>query len=114
MNLNEVALTITEEMRKAGYSDVTAWRTYLDAYRPLIHFHKKRGLTTYDPTVTVDFCNQLHERRLNGSISAGNGTRIIAGISRLQHYCDTGRIDYEFPKRGSSFKLNGYYEELLN
>jgi integrase len=114
MNLNELALTVTEAMQKAGYSNVTAWKTYLDAYRPLIRFHEKRGLATYDPMATTDFCNQIQERRLNGTYSRGNATRILAGISRLRHYCDTGRIDYEFPKKVSSFKLSGYYEVLLN
>jgi hypothetical protein len=114
MNLNELALKVTEEMLSAGYSNVTSWRTYLDAYRPLISFHKKHGLETYDPVVTTDFCNQLIERRLNGTYSRGNAARILSGISRLRHYCDTGRIDYEFPKKGTSFKINSHYERLLN
>jgi integrase len=113
-NLKEIALDVTEAMQKAGYSNVTAWRTYLDAYRPLIHFHKMRGLETYDPTITADFCNQLQERRLDGKYNSSNARRIVAGISRLQHYCDTGQISYGFPKKGTRFNVNDYYEHLLN
>ena len=113
-DLNELALAVVEEMVSAGYSNTTAWRMYLDAYQPLIRFHRKRGLTTYDPLVTTDFCNQLQERRLNGTHNPGNARRILASISRLRHYYDTGKIDYDYPKRCSSFKLNSYYEELLN
>jgi integrase len=113
-NLKEIALDVTEAMQTAGYSNVTAWRTYLTAYRPLIHFHEARGLETYDPTITADFCNQLQERRLDGKYNGSNARRIVAGISRLQHYCDTGRISYDFPKRGTRFSVNDYYEHLLN
>jgi hypothetical protein len=113
-NLSEIALDVTKAMQASGYSNITAWRTYLDAYRPLISFHEKRGLTTYDPTVTADFCNHLQERRMNGEYSAANTRRLVAGIYRLQHYCDTGRIDYAFPKRGSRYEVSDYYQGVLD
>jgi integrase len=113
-NLKEIALDVTEAMQATGYSNVTAWRTYLDAYRPLIHYHEVRGFDMYDPTLTTEFCTQLQERRLNREFNDSNARRIVAGIYRLQHYCDTGRIDYDFPKRGTRFELNAYYDSLLN
>jgi integrase len=112
-NLKELALKVTDAMIDAGYSNVTAWRSYLDAFLPLIRFHAERGFLDYDPVVTADFCNQLQERRLGGSLNPGNARRMIAAVSRLRHYCDTGRIDYELPTKVSSFKLNSYYEGLL-
>jgi hypothetical protein len=113
-NLNELALTVVEMMQETDYSNVTAWRTYLDALLPVVRFHKKRGLTTYDPMVTADFCNQLQERRLKGTHNAKNATRILASISRLQNYYETGNIDYAFPKRVSNFTLNEFFRESFN
>jgi hypothetical protein len=55
-DLNELSLSVTEAMIDAGYSKVTAWRTYLDALRPLIIFHKGRGFTDFNADVTADFC----------------------------------------------------------
>lgn len=113
-NLNELALKVTEAMQESGYSNVTAWRTYLDAFRPLIHYHEDRGCADYNADITADFCEQLTERRLNGTFNRRNASRILSAINRLNHFYDTGRIDYAFPTKVSKFKLNDYYETILS
>ena len=113
-DLKELALKVTEVMQEAGYSNVTAWRSYLDAMLPLVRYHAERVFTDYNADVTADFCNRLAERRMNGDINRKNATKKLATISRLTHFYDTGKIDYDIPKKVSKFKLNDYYDSLLD
>jgi integrase len=113
-NLNELALKVTAVMQDSGYSNVTAWRAYLDAFRPLIHYHNERGYEDYNADVTAEFCEQLTERRLNGEFNRRNASNILSAIKRLNHFYDTGRIDYDFPTKVSKFKLNDYFDEILH
>lgn len=113
-NLNELALKVTELMQSSGYSNVTAWNSYLQALRPLINYHKERGYTDYNADVTAEFCEKLTARRLNGTLNRRSATRFLAAINRLTHFYETGRLDYAFPKKVSKFKLNDYYDMILN
>lgn len=113
MNIKELASETTKAMQKAGYAEHTALRYYVDTYVPIIRFHEANGKSDYDPETMRKFIQMMEERaKCNGCGSAWY-LKVKRGISQLNSFYDTGKIDWYWLSKVSKFKLNDYYEGIL-
>jgi len=114
VKIKDVAWKMTKEMQDAGYSETTVWGVYTNSMLPLIKHFEQSGTEYYDEDVKADYVRQVKARRAAGKISRGHCAHLLAGVEKLARVYATGKIEWVFPTRISKFKLNDYYEKLLD
>lgn len=112
--IKELANRVTEEMQAAGHSPTTIWRLYTDTLLPLVKQHEEQGAEYFNPDIVAEYVRGIKERRIAGTISRGHSARLMNGINKITRLHDTGKIEWSCPVRVSNYKLNEYYEGLLD
>jgi len=113
-NINQLAQNTVEKMREAGYSPVTYWRHYVDSLLPVVRFHEEQNAESFDQNIMSEYIRRIEERKENGTIGQKRRFYLLAGAERMTRIKDTEKLFWLFPKTVSKFKLNDYYQQLLD
>jgi integrase len=112
--IQELAMSVTTEMTAAGYAQSTTWQLYLYAILPLVRLHEARGKAHFDADLTAEHIGELKNRYYSGDISRVHYYHRVGGIDKITRLHETGKLLWETPRKGSMYKINDYYEGLLN
>ena len=106
-------MSVATEMMAAGYAPATAWGMYIYSLLPLVRYHEAHGATYFDADLTAEHVKGLKERFYSGGMERGYYYDRIRGIDKIVRMHETGKLLFEFPRKGSMYELNGYYDDLL-
>ena len=112
--IQELAMSVATEMVAAGYTQNTAWELYIYALLPVVRLHETNGKTYLDADLTADYIRDLKARFYSGGMKRGYYYNRLRGIDKLTRMHETGKLMFEFPRKGSMYEMNGYYAGLLD
>ncbi|MDR2043653.1 MAG: tyrosine-type recombinase/integrase [Clostridium sp.] len=112
--IQELAMRVPAEMTAAGYAQNTAWQLYIYSLLPLVRLHEAQSKTHFDTDLTADHIRELRARYYGGEISCRLYVQRIYGIEKITRLHETGKLLWETPRKGSMYKLNDCYGQLLD
>jgi len=112
--IKELALQVTKEMELAGYSPITIWKLYAEVLIPLVRKHEARGTEYFDIEIISEYRQQIIARQASGTIKRNHSSKLLDGLNKLTRLNDTGKLEWSCPAKISKYKLNKYYEVLLD
>jgi hypothetical protein len=112
--IQNLALSVATEMTTMGYTQSTAWELYIYALLPVVRHHEANGKTYLDADLTADYIRDLKARFYSGGMERGYYYNRLRGIDKLTRMHETGKLMFEFARKGSMYKMNGYYTGLLD
>ncbi len=113
MTIEELARKTVQEMIRMGLLEVTAWGIYNKVYRPLIQRHQERGYTTFTMDIVTAFRQEVESRYLAKDLGFNSYRNYIRSIERLAEMDAAGHFIWKGPKFNSRFRLNPFFEEVL-
>jgi len=84
-----------------------------DTYKR-IAMHRMREKEILDPELINEFAVEAAGRLDRGEIGWSHYRRIKRGTERLIEFYQTGKMEWSCPGKVSKFKLNDYYERIIN
>lgn len=113
MTIEELAQKTVDAVLEMGILPCTAWEEHAKAFTPVIKLHEKYGKEEFDHGLAATYVQELEMRVDRGEIKPGYYRALRRGIERLTEMHDTGKLEWSGPKMPSKFKLNAYYQRIL-
>jgi len=114
MKINELATKTVEAMLAAGLSPRTVWYTHEAAFLPIIRTHEASGKESFDRETMTAYVRRVENRIEQGEIGREHYRRLIRGAQRITEMHDHGKLMWTAPKKASRFKLNEYFQTMLD
>ena len=114
INAKELAIKTREAMRAGGVAEFSLWKQYTGSLLPVVRWFRKRGYEMFSEKLAYEYLNKLAARFSNGEITRNYYYFMRRGAERMLAVAGGNTPDREFPKRGSRYKFNDYYEKLLS
>jgi integrase len=111
--ITELVVKTTEATIDMGVDPLTAWAEHNSAYRSLLALHKEKEIEHLDDELLMQFMDDVCGRLDRGEIGWPMYRRIKRGIDKLVEYSQKGIISWTFMRKTSKFKLNPYYEKIV-
>ena len=112
--IQDLARRVTREMEAIGYSPITIWTMYVDTLIPLVRQHEAKGAEYFDADIVAEYRRRIYEKREKGTVSRNHSGKMLEAANKLTRLHDTGKIEWSCPRKVSKYKLNSYYETLLD
>jgi integrase len=112
--IETLALRTVEALQAYGLEPYSAWENYSGTYLPIIKMHIGRSQAEFDRGIVTEYVRQVEGRYERKEIQYQYYRNLIRAAQRLTEMHDTGKISWTAPKRKSGFKLNDYYEKILD
>ena len=114
MTIKELALQTAEEMLAAGLTARTVWSTHDASFLPIVRTHEICGKEEFDRTIMSDYVCGIEKRVEQGEIKPEYYRKLLRGAQRLTEMHDHGKLIWTAPKLASKFKLNNYFQTVLD
>ena len=111
--IDEVAAGTVEAMIAIGKSPYTAWQEYSKVYEPIITLHRLQGKDHLDVEIVKGFFDEVGRLVDCGERTGAQYILVKRGIKRLLEFYHTENLEWTFPDKASKFKLNPYYEKII-
>jgi len=111
--IDDVATGTVEALIAIGISPYTAWQEYSKVYEPIITLHRLQGREHLDEELVIDFLNETGRLVDCGERTGTQYKLVKRGVRRLLEFYRTENLAWTFPDKASKFKLNPYYEKLI-
>jgi integrase len=113
IGVKDLAVKTREAMRASGTAEYSLWKQYTQNLLPVVRWFRKRGHETFSEEVAYLYLNELAQRFDRGEIKRGYYLFMRRGAARMLEVFGCGAPEWAFPKRGSRYQFNGFYEKLL-
>jgi len=113
IKIHELVLQTVNALERLGLAPHTVWGYYGYAYLPIVKFHAQHNMDIFDQAIMDAYAQVISRRFENGEISRYYYGDLKKAVERLTEIHETGRLEWTCRTRVSKFKLNRYYEELL-
>ena len=113
IKIHELVLQTVNALEGLGLAPHTVWSYYSYAYLPIIKFHAQHNMDIFDQAIVDAYAQAIDKRFENDEISRYYYGDLKKAVERLTEFHDTGKLEWTCRMRVSKFKLNRYYEELL-
>ena len=113
-NIKGFALRVVDAVIAMGLSPRAAWDEHANVFEPVETLHRMRGKGIVDPELINEFAAGAAGRLDRGEIGWSHYRRIKRGTDRLIEFYQTGKMEWSCPGKVSKFKLNDYYEKIIN
>lgn len=114
MTIEELARETVNEMIRMGLEEVSAWNIYSKIYKPIIKLHAEKSTCEFDDEIVSNYATSLENKLVQKEIGFNTYRNFMRGIERLTEMGKTGKLVWKGPKFTSKFKLNDYFENVLN
>jgi len=114
MTIKEMAQRTAEEMLAAGLTASTVWYTHDAAFLPIVRAHEASGKEEFDREIMSDYVRDIEQRVEQKEIKPGQYRKLLRGAQRLTEMNDYGQLLWTSPKLASKFKLNSYFQAVLD
>ena len=111
--LEELIWEMPDRLRAMGLSMSTIGE-YMHGYSWVLNFHKERGAEYFDRTVMTEYVKCVEKRSERKEISKMLYRNYLRAATQITEYHDTGKFEWTVCGKVSKFRLNDYYENLLN
>jgi integrase len=113
IGVKDLAVKTREAMRASGTAEYSLWNQYTQNLLPVVRWFRKRGHETFSEEVAYLYLNELTKRFDRGEIKRGYYLFMRRGAARMLEVFGCGAPEWAFPKRGSRYQFNSFYEKLL-
>jgi hypothetical protein len=114
LRIKELAVKVTEAVIDLGIDPLTAWTEHNSAFKPLLAIHKENDLEYLDEELLKQYMDDVGARLDRSEIGWHMYRRIQRGIEKMVEYSQKGSIGWNFVRKVSKFKLNPYYEKIVD
>lgn len=114
MTIEELSKSTVNEMIRLGLTEVTAWAVYSKVYKPIIKLHKEGGYEKFNQDIINSYTLDIEKRLAENIINYHTYRQYILGKERLEEMHEKGEFTWKGPKFNSRFKLNNYYQNILD
>lgn len=112
-DINQMIPQIMDALRNFGVTEHSIWRYHHNLYLSISKYYHSRRATQYSAEIMADYISMVEERFRNGEIKRDRYCTLLKAADRMSEFYTTGKIQWSCRLRGSKFKLNDYFEELL-
>jgi site-specific recombinase XerD len=113
MDVNQMIPQIMDALRNLGVTERSIWRNHHDLYMSIRKFYRSHGVTQYSPELMAEYTCMIEEKFKDGNITRNRYRTLLKAVDRMSEFYTTGKLKWDCRLRGSKFKLNEYFEELL-
>ncbi|MCG9969674.1 hypothetical protein L9W92_16855 [Pelotomaculum terephthalicicum JT] len=113
MEVNQMIPQIMDALRGLGVTERGIWRNHHDLYLSIGKFYRSCGVTQYSAELMADYTCMIEKKFKNGEITRNRYRTLLKAADRMGEFYATGKLQWACRPRGSKFKLNDYFEELL-
>lgn len=114
MTIQELAQKTVEALINAGQNPSTAWHLYDYSLSHIVKAHTDKNKDDFDRTVMTDFVHNIEQRFEASEFKKGQYRRYLLGAQRMTEMHDHGKLMWTIPKLTSTFKLNRYFQTILD
>jgi integrase len=114
MTIQELATKTAEAMLGAGLTASTVWYTHDVGFLPIVRAHEAMGKEVFDREIVTNYVSDIERRIDQGEIKSEHYRKLLRGAQRLTEMHDHGKLIWTYPKLASKFKLNGYFQTVLD
>lgn len=105
---------IMEILETFGYDKHTLWGNMYPDFMFIVRFYRRQGVALYDPEITREYVQTIHNRYKDREISRSHYVRQRKAATRMDEFYLTGTLDWSCNKRETKFMLNREYTRLLD
>jgi len=109
----ELAETTRETMKESGMTECRLWRQYTESILPAVRWLEKNGHEMFSEAAAYLYIDHLTERLNRDEIKRSYHYTLRRGILRMMEVYGCDLPAHSFPKMGSRYQFNDYYETLL-
>ena len=80
---------------------------------PIIKAHEEVGADAFDRKIVTDYVKFIEKRVGQGEITQKHYRNLLRGVQRITELHDHGELLWTAPKKASKFKLNEFFESLV-
>jgi integrase len=113
LSISELAVAVTDAVIAHGADPLTAWTEHNSVFKPIISLHKENGIEHLDEELVKQFMDDAGARFDRGELCLSLYRRIRRGTDRMLEFSQKGSIGWTFFKKISKYKLNPYYEKII-
>ncbi len=113
INVKELAVKTREVMRANGTAEYNLWKQYTDNLLPVVRWFRKRGHETFSEELAYEYLSEIAARFNRGEIKRHYYNCLRRGAERMLVVSGCDAPVWKFPRRGSRYQFNDYYETLL-
>ena len=113
INVKELAVKTREAMRASGMTEGHIWKQYNGSLLSVVRWFRKNGHQLFSADVAYDYLNEIEQRKNRGEIGGYHYSSLRRGTERMMEVFENGVLSCNSFRRGSRYKLNDYYENLL-
>ena len=114
MTIEKLTKATVNQMIRLGLEEVTAWAMYAKVYKPIIKLHEEKGVSKFNDELIASYIKDVEMRLTEKLINFNTYRQYVMGIERLIEMSKNGKFQWKGPKVTSRFKLNPYFEDILN
>jgi site-specific recombinase XerD len=113
MDVNQMIPQIMDALRNLGLTERNIWKNHHDLYLSIRKFYRIHGVTQYSPEIMAEYTCMIEKKFKDGNITRNRYRTLLKAADRMSEFYTTGKLQWACRFRGSKFKLNEYFEELL-
>lgn len=114
MTIKELVQRTAEEMLAAGLTANTVWYAHDASFLPIVRVHEASGKDEFDREIMSNYVQDIEKRVEQGEIKPGQYRKLLRGAQRITEMHDYGKLLWTAPKLASKFKLNSYFQAVLD